>query len=67
MQPVDIVHEGPFRPRNNTVRVPEGHGLGVTLDRDMLRRLHQDFLDQGPMNKYHDPARPGTYRRLPLN
>lgn len=67
MQPVDIVQEGPFRPRNNTVRVPEGHGLGVTLDRAMLQRLHQDFLDHGPMNKYHDPARPGTYRRLPLN
>ena len=67
MQPVDITNEGPFRPKNNTVRVPEGPGLGVTLARDMLARLHQDYLDHGPMNKYHDPALPGTYRRLPLN
>ena len=67
MQPVDITHEGPFRPKNNTVRVPEGPGLGVTLDRQMLKRLHQDYLDNGAMNKYHDPALPGTYRRLPLN
>ena len=67
MQPVDITHEGPFRPKNNTVRVPEGPGLGVTLDRDMLARLHRDFMENGAMNKYHDPALPGTYRRLPLN
>jgi glucarate dehydratase len=67
MQPVDITNEGPFRPKNNTVRVPEGPGLGVTLNREMLKRLHQDYLDNGAMNKYHDPALPGTYRRLPLN
>ena len=66
MQPVDIIEEGPFRPKNNTVSVPEGPGLGVTLDRTMLNRLHQDYLDNGAMNKYHDPALPGTYRRLPL-
>ena len=64
---MDVVQEGPFRPKNNTVRVPEGPGLGVTLDRDMLARLHRDYRENGPMNKYHDPARPGTYRRLPLN
>ena len=49
------------------LRVPEGNGLGVTLNRDMLKRLHQDYLDNGAMNKYHDAALPGTYRRLPLN
>ena len=67
MQPLDITNEGPFRPKNNTVRVPEGDGLGVTLNRHMLKRLHQDYFDNGAMNKYHDPALPGTYRRLPLN
>jgi glucarate dehydratase len=66
MQPSDIIQEGPFSPRNNLVAVPEGHGIGVTLDPDRLAHCHREFLKHGPLNKYHDPARPGTYRRLPL-
>jgi len=66
MQPVDIIEGGPFSPRNNVVSVPEGHGLGVTLDRERLAYFHRDFLERGPMNKYHDAEKPGTYRRLPL-
>lgn len=66
MQTTDVIEEGPFSPRNNTVRVPEGPGLGVTLSRERLARCHRDFVENGPMNKYHDPAAPGTYRRLPL-
>ena len=42
-------------------------GLGVTLARDALAFCHRHYLEHGPMNKYHDPARPGNYRRLPLN
>ena len=26
-----------------------------------------DFVENGPSNKYHDPEKPRTYRRLPLN
>ncbi len=66
MQTTDVVAGGPFSPRNNLVPVPEGDGLGVTLDRQRLASAHRDFLDRGPMNKYHDPAQPGTFRRLPL-
>jgi glucarate dehydratase len=66
MQSVDVVEGGPYKPRNNVVAVPEGHGLGVTLARDRLESCHRDFLENGPMNKYHDPNSPGTYRRLPL-
>ena len=66
MQPMDIVNEGPFRPKNNVVRVPEGPGLGVTLNRDALAFCHRHYVENGPMNKYHDPAQPSTYRRLPL-
>ena len=51
----------------NVVAVPEGPGLGITLARDALAFCHRHYLEHGPMNKYHDPARPGTYRRLPLN
>jgi glucarate dehydratase len=67
MQPLDVIEEGPFRPKNNLVPVPEGPGLGVTLSQDKLRHLHQLFLEQGPYNKFHDPDRPGVFRRLPLS
>jgi glucarate dehydratase len=62
----DVIEDGPFRQKNNTVRVPEGPGLGVTLDRDALRRWHRHFVNSGPMGHFHDPAMPGRYRRLPL-
>ncbi|MDQ0395816.1 mandelate racemase/muconate lactonizing enzyme family protein [Labrys monachus] len=67
MQPLDVIEEGPFRPRDNLVMVPEGPGLGVTLSPDRLRHCHRLFLDQGPYDKYHDPDRPGVFRRLPLS
>lgn len=66
MQPHDVIEEGPFRPKNNTVRVPEGPGLGVTLSQDKLKFLHRHYLEHGAMNKYHNPADPGRFVRLPL-
>jgi len=66
MQPIDVTQEGPFRPQDNVVPVPEGPGLGVTLAPDKLAYCHRLYVEQGPINKYHDPLRPGTYRRLPL-
>lgn len=66
MQMSDVIEEGPFAPRNNTVQVPEGPGLGVTLSKGRLAALHSDFIDKGPCNKFHDPKKPGTFRRLPL-
>ncbi len=67
MQPIDVIEEGPFRPRNNVVPVPTGPGLGVTLSTKALAHCHKLFVDQGPYNKYHDPDRPGVFRRLPLS
>ena len=66
MQAADIIEEGPFVPRNNVLRVPEGPGLGITLSQERLAHLRRDFDENGPANKYHDPDLPGTYRRLPL-
>ena len=66
MQPLDVIEEGPFRPRSNVVRVPEAPGLGVTLSRDRLAHCHRLFRDNGPYDKFHDPDRPGVRRRLPL-
>jgi glucarate dehydratase len=66
MQPLDVIEEGPFRPKANLVPVPEGHGLGVTLSRDKLAYCHRLFLEQGAYDKFHDPDRPDRFRRLPL-
>lgn len=66
MQAYDVIEGGPFVPRNNVVRVPEGPGLGVVIDRDRLAYCSRHFMENGPMNKYHDPDRIGTFRRLPL-
>jgi glucarate dehydratase len=66
MQPLDVITEGPFRPRNDRLPVPKGPGIGVTLDRDKLAFCHRLFVEQGPYDKFHDPDRPGVMRRLPL-
>lgn len=65
-QIADVIEGGPFRQTNNVVKVPEGPGLGVTLDRSSLERLHRDFVQNGPLDHFHDPMRAGRYRRLPL-
>jgi glucarate dehydratase len=65
-QPHDVIEEGPFRLKDNMLDVPEGPGLGVTLSQDKLRHMHQLFIDNGPLNKYIDPAHPDRMRRLPL-
>jgi glucarate dehydratase len=62
----DVIEGGPFRQVNNVVPVPEGPGLGVTLDRGELARWHRHFQENGPLDHFHDPLRPGTHRRLPL-
>ena len=43
----EVVEGGRFTFTNGTLAVPEGPGLGVTLDREALRRLHQNYLDCG--------------------
>jgi glucarate dehydratase len=63
----DVIEGGPFKPKNNVVPVPEGPGLGVTLDRDALSRWHEHYLEHGPMDHFYDPNQPGRFRRLPLN
>jgi glucarate dehydratase len=63
----DVIEGGPFRQKNNVVRVPEGAGLGVTLDRAALAHWNRHLIDNGPLDHFHDPAAPGRFRRLPLN
>lgn len=45
----DVIKGGPLVPRGGVVRVPEGPGLGVMLDRKALERCHQRYLDEGAL------------------
>ncbi len=50
-----MIAGGPFRQRDNVVRVPDGPGLGVELDREALARWHAHYLENGPMDHFLDP------------
>jgi glucarate dehydratase len=62
----DVIEDGPFRQTKNVVRVPEGPGLGVKLDAKALAHWHRHYVENGPLDHFVDPARPGRYCRLPF-
>lgn len=66
-QPEDVIENGPFVLKNGTVTVPEGPGLGIELDRASLKRCHERFVNEGPMDQYYNEACPGSYVRLPIS
>lgn len=43
----DVTEGGPFVPKGGVVKVPQGPGLGVTLDPVALRRCHERYLSEG--------------------
>jgi glucarate dehydratase len=43
----DVIEGGPLVPKAGQLALPEGAGLGVTLDRKALARCHQRYLDEG--------------------
>jgi glucarate dehydratase len=43
----DVIEGGPFALENGVTRVPDGPGLGVTLDPTALKRCHQRYLSEG--------------------
>jgi glucarate dehydratase len=65
-QPHDVIAEGPFAPRGNVVPLPEGPGLGVTLDPDRLAFCARLLRERGAPDKHRDPQAPGRMRRMPL-
>jgi glucarate dehydratase len=48
----DVIEGGPFRPESGVVQVPEGDGLGVTLDRSAIASAHDRFLRDGPIDQF---------------
>ena len=69
-QDEEIVQGGRLKFENGSLRVPRGPGLGVTIDREALARLHDNWLhcgirnrdDLGQMRKY-DPTFTGKQPR----
>ncbi len=43
----DVISGGPMVPKSGGLPVPEGPGLGVTLDAKALARCHQRYRDEG--------------------
>ena len=43
----EVIEGGKLTFTDGALAVPEGPGLGVTLDRDALKRLNQNYLDAG--------------------
>ncbi len=54
----DVTNEGTPVPRNGVVSLPDGPGLGVTLDRKSLRRCHERFLQEGAFPQSAHGGRP---------
>jgi glucarate dehydratase len=52
----DVLAEGVFSPRDGLLSVPDGPGLGITLDPSSLARCHERFVQDGPFNPYLEPA-----------
>jgi glucarate dehydratase len=50
---------------DGAIRVPDGNGLGVALDREKLARYHELFKELGGYPYDRDPGRPGWYPLVP--
>lgn len=63
---VDDVITKPFRFHKGCLTVPEGPGLGVSLDEDKVEKYHRAYLEAGSVNEFLDPRRPSWFPSLPI-
>lgn len=61
----DVIEGGLMRYENGAIRVPDGPGLGVKLDREKLRRYNELYKELGGYAYDRDPGRPGWYAIVP--
>jgi glucarate dehydratase len=61
----DVITE-PFFYKNGKMKVPDGPGLGVEIDRKKLEKYAQAFKQQGDVNEFYDPFRPDWLPVMPL-
>jgi len=63
----DIIEGGKMRYENGAIRVPNGPGLGVRLDRDKLAQYSELYKRLGSYPYDQDPLRPGWAPTIPNN
>jgi glucarate dehydratase len=61
----DIIEGGKLRYSQGRIRVPDGPGLGVHLDREKVRRYSELYRELGGYAYDRDPGRPGWYSLVP--
>ncbi len=63
----DVIVGGKFQYVNGAIRVPDGPGLGVRLDRDKLAQYSELYKRLGNYPYDQDPLRPGWTALVPNN
>jgi glucarate dehydratase len=63
---VDDLITQPFVYQNGCMKVPDGPGLGVELNRDKLARYHAAYEKEGGLSEFYHPVRPDWVPALPL-
>ena len=61
----DIIKGGKMKYANGKIKVPEGDGLGVELDRDKLNEYAELYKELGGYSYDRDPQRPEWFGVLP--
>jgi glucarate dehydratase len=61
----DIIQGGPMLYEQGAIRVPDGPGLGVKLDREKLREYNELYQRLGSYPYDQDPGRPGWTPIIP--
>ena len=61
----DVITGGKMQYHGGAIAVPNGPGLGVTLDRERLAKYHEMFLRLGTYPYDRDPLRPGWAPLIP--
>jgi glucarate dehydratase len=61
----DIIAGGKMRYEGGKIRVPDGPGLGVQLDREKVRQYAELYQELGGYPYDRDPGRPGWYALVP--
>ncbi len=61
----DVIQGGPLPYRNGCIRVPDGPGLGVRLDRDRLAHYAGEYRRLGSYPYDRDPLRPQWCATVP--
>ncbi len=61
----DIIEGGPMRYEHGRIRVPDGPGLGVKLDREKIGQYRELYCRLGNYPYDQDPARPGWAPLIP--